>query len=217
MEWVNVASFWVSFIMALIAISSVLISYTIYRSSTDPEIIVYAQPDFKRPSIINLIVHNIGKSPALNVNFSPTRPLPENAYGFDDALLPKEMTDGPLINGIPYIAPNQQFVITWGQYGGLNKYFGSSTIDVNISFERPTSLLRPHKYKTSKSRLDIRSWEKTDVSDHNWDKKISEELKDLNKSIKKIIKIVEHHEYKKEANKKMNMDKFKRRSLRRAT
>ena len=191
MEWVNTASFWVSFFMALIAISSVLISYTIYRSSTDPEVILYSQPDVKRPSIINLVVHNIGKSPAFNVTFSPKRALPSKAFGFDDAKMPKEMVDGPLINGIPYIAPNQQFVITWGQYGGLNKYFGSSYIDVDILFERPKSLLRPNKFKNATSRLDIRAWGLTDLPDHNWDKKTAEELKKINTNISKLVKIME--------------------------
>lgn len=214
MEWVDVASFWVTFIMALIAISSVLISYTIYRSSTDPEVILYVQPDLKRPSIINLIVHNIGKSPALNVQFQPERPLPENAYGMGDARLPKEMTDGPLVNGIPYIAPDQQFVITWGQYAGLNKYFGTSFVDVSITFERTSSLLRAQKFKKAKSRLDIRSWAGTDISDHNWDKKIAEELKHLNKGLNKLVKAIE---YNKKADNQINMDKFKRRSLCRRT
>lgn len=191
MEWINTASFWVSFFMALIAISSVLISYTIYRSSTDPEVILYSQPDIKRPSIMNLIVHNVGYSPAFNVSFSPKRALPSRAFGLDKPEMPKEMVDGPLINGIPYIAPNQQFVITWGQYGGLNKYFGSSYIDVDIKFERPKSLLRPNKFKTAKSRLDIRAWETTNATDHNWDQKTAEELKNINKNLSKLVNILE--------------------------
>ena len=191
MEWVNTASFWVSFLMALIAISSVLISYAIYRSSTDPEVILYSQSDLKRPSIINLIVHNIGKSPALNVCFEPERALPEKAFGIEMAQMPNKMTDGPLINGIPYIAPNQQFVITWGQYGGLHKYFGSSYIDVKISFERPKSLFCKNKPKTTISRLDILAWKDTDISDNNWNKKITEELGCMNKNIEKLICIME--------------------------
>ncbi len=206
MEWVNTANFWVSFLMALIAVSSVLISYTIYRSSTDPEVILYSQPDIKRPSIINLIIHNIGKSPALNVTFSPEKALPSKAFGFDDAQMPEKIVDGPLINGIPYIAPNQQFVITWGQYGGLNKYFGSSHIDVDISFERPNSLLRLNKFKKATSRLGIRAWELTDSSDRNWDKKTAEELKKINTNISKLVKVMEQRfEYEK-ANNAINPD-----------
>ena len=191
MEWINTASFWVSFFMALIAIGSVFISYTIYRSSSDPEVIIYSQPDDKRPSIINLIIHNIGKSPALNVKFSPEKALPSKAFGFKDAPLPEVMVNGPVINGIPYIAPDQRFIITWGQYGGLNKYFGSSYIDVNIEFERTNAILRSNKFKKTTSRLDIRAWEYTYSSDHNWDKKAVEELQVLNKSIAKIAKLMD--------------------------
>ena len=40
---------WVSVFMALIASTSAAITYVVYRSVTDPEAIVYADADPKRP------------------------------------------------------------------------------------------------------------------------------------------------------------------------
>ena len=51
---------WISVFIALIATASAAITYAVYRSSTDPEVIVYVDTDKKRPSLIILIIENIG-------------------------------------------------------------------------------------------------------------------------------------------------------------
>ncbi|MGO2996937.1 MAG: hypothetical protein ACTIDV_02810 [Moraxellaceae bacterium] len=79
-EWVN----WVSLFMALIATASAMITYAVYRSSTDPEVIVYADTDKKRPSVIILIIENIGKGPAENISFKTSRSLPEKAFSIEE-------------------------------------------------------------------------------------------------------------------------------------
>ena len=50
---------WISIFMAFIAATSAAITYVVYRSATDPEVILYADVDRKRPSIVNLIIKNI--------------------------------------------------------------------------------------------------------------------------------------------------------------
>ena len=114
---------WISLLMVLIACASVTVTYVVYRSVTDPEVIVYADTDQRRPSIINLIIKNIGKGPASDITFSSDRPLPISAYSIETPkVMPEVMTDGPIIVGIPYLAPDQSLVLTWGQYGGLSKF-----------------------------------------------------------------------------------------------
>jgi len=51
---------WISIFMAFIASISAAMTYIVYRSATDPEAIIYADVDRKRPSIVNLIIKNIG-------------------------------------------------------------------------------------------------------------------------------------------------------------
>ena len=122
---------WISLFMLLIACASTAITYIVYRSATDPEVIVYADLDLKRPTIINLIIKNIGRGPALDICFNTSRPLPDKAFSVGIPKdMPSEMKDGPIVVGVPYLAPNQELVITWGQYGGLKKYMGISSIEV---------------------------------------------------------------------------------------
>jgi hypothetical protein len=189
-DWVVMGGFWVSIFMAIVAIASVLITYIVHRASSAPNVIVYADDDKGRPTMIVLVVENIGNGPAKNVRFSPTQELPKKAWGFDNAPMPQKMSEGPIISGIPYLAPKARRVINWGQYGGLNKWFQGSTIDINVSFERCDPFPLLNNRITNVSTLDVASFAGTDASDSNWDKKIAEELKELNTQIKKLVSAV---------------------------
>lgn len=185
-EWGN----WISIFMALIAMASTLISYAIYRSSTDPEVIIYADTDKKRPSVIILIIENIGKGPAENIIFKSAKELPEKAYGIEEPKNPPEiMKSGPIINGIPFLAPRQKIIITWGQYGGLKKYLGNESIVVTAEYKRANSKFATKKLSSS-SQVFIESFAGTDISDSNWDKKISQSLEKTNKRLQGIEKAI---------------------------
>lgn len=71
---------WISIFMAAIATASAAITYSVYRSSTDPEVIAYIDTDKKRPSFIILIIENIGKGPAEDVTFETSREIPWEAF-----------------------------------------------------------------------------------------------------------------------------------------
>ncbi|GAB3290538.1 hypothetical protein [Parahaliea aestuarii] len=178
---------WISLFMALIASGSAAITYVVYRSATDPEVIVYADVDRKRPSIVNLIIKNIGKGPALDITFHSTRPLPAEAFSIDIPKdMPKQMVTGPIITGVPYLAPGQEIVLTWGQFGGLKKYLGDSSITVTSKYRRP-KMLRPRSaYVFSDSKLDITQFEHSDASDHNWGPKLVKALEATNKELSAI-------------------------------
>ncbi|QPO22013.1 hypothetical protein HXW90_21930 [Pseudomonas sp. Y39-6] len=65
---------WISIFMALIAVATAIVTYAVFRSATDPTVIVYAQPDLQRQSIVNLIVENIGRGAAHGVFLNPVAP-----------------------------------------------------------------------------------------------------------------------------------------------
>lgn len=175
---------WISIFMAAIATASAIITHAVYRSSTDPEIIVYADTDKKRPSIINLIIKNIGKGPAKDITFKTSKKLPKRAYGIEEPNDMAEVMDsGPIISGIPYMAPNQEIIITWGQYGGLKKYIGKGNIVVTAQYKRTTTI--NIWKKSSSSKLFIEAFYGSDMSDSNWDKKLVDELKITNNILKK--------------------------------
>lgn len=187
-EWVN----WVSVFMALIATASTIITYAVYRSSTDPEVIVYADTDKKRPSIIILIIENIGKGPAKNVSFKTSRSLPEKAFSIKEPQnMPSTMSSGPIVNGIPFLAPHQKIILTWGQYGGLKKYIGGDSIVVTAQYGRANAKFSLNKLSSS-SKLSVEAFHQTDISDSNWDKKISETLIKTNEQLKNIDKTIKN-------------------------
>jgi predicted nuclease of predicted toxin-antitoxin system len=173
------SAFIISLVAVIIATASTVVSYLIYRQARDPEIVVYAQIDERRPSIINLVIENIGNSPAWNVSFSSSEPVPYRAFGIDKLSDSEIMSNGPLINGIPCFGPRAKRVLTWGQFGGIRDKLGKECLDIEaIYFSKPALSFFRKKHK-SISRLDIKSFECSDVSDHNWNKKIAEELKQI--------------------------------------
>ena len=90
----ELSAFIVSLVAVIIATTSTLISYLLFRDAKDPHVVVYADPDLKRPSIINLIIENTGRSAAWNVSFQSTKPVPQEAFGIENARKPASMNRG---------------------------------------------------------------------------------------------------------------------------
>lgn len=155
-----------------------VVNYLFYRTQIDPDVLVSASHDERRPTIIVLTIEKLGKSMAKNIRFRSSRDIPIKAYGFGDAPVPGKMVNGPLINGIPALGPGAKRIISWGQYAGLSKGIQEEAIEIEVSFEadRRFKFLGPKKY-TNMCIVDAKSFEDTDASDHNWDKKSAEALK----------------------------------------
>ncbi|TLD43573.1 MAG: hypothetical protein JETT_0004 [Candidatus Jettenia ecosi] len=180
-----------SLVALVIAFTSTIINYLLLRLHRDPEVIVYAASDHRRPSIINLVIENIGKGLAFDVKFETNRSIPQRAFGFENAPNPKPMDNGPLIIGIPSLGVGEKRIITWGQFGGLNKGLGDDVLDITATY-RSCPMLRftKQKHKT-KSRIDIKSFKGTDASDHNCDKKAAEQLGNIAKSLINLTDIIQ--------------------------
>ena len=120
-DWSAIGAFWTSIVAAIIAVSATIINYLFFRSQVDPHVIVYATHDDRRPGIILLIIENIGKSVAKEVQFEFSKFFPQDAFGFENAPQPQPLNKGPLFTGIPSLGPGAKRIITWGQYGGIHK------------------------------------------------------------------------------------------------
>jgi len=181
----DIAALCVSTAAALIAGAVVFVSYLLYRSQTDPDVIVYAQADEGRPSMINLIIENKGNANAHDVAFAWTGKLPAQAWGIPVGGTDKSkpMQEGPLVHGIPFLPPGGKRVITWGQYGGIYKGLAGKTLEIQIRFRSRRKLLRGYRTHETSCPLEIRSFEATDASDRNWDRRIAKNLEELKKSI----------------------------------
>lgn len=178
---------WISIFMALIAVASAIVTYAVFRSATDPTVIVYAQPDLQRQSIVNLIVENIGRGAAHGIHFLPSRPLPGKAFSIAiPEKMPDQMQSGPIVNGIPFLAPGQRLLITWGQYGGLLKYLGNDPIRIEACCYRSLSKNIFSKKLRSNSTLDIRMFETSESTEHGYGPNLVKELKVLNSTLKTL-------------------------------
>jgi len=178
-----------SLVALVIALTSTIINYLLLRLHRDPEVIVYAIADHRRPSIINLVIENIGKGLAFDVKFETNRSIPQRAFGFENAPDPKPMDDGPLITGISSLGVGEKRIITWGQFGGLNKGLGDDVLDITATYRScPKLRFTKQKHKTT-SRIDIKSFKGTDASDHNWDKKAAEQLENIAKFLMNLTDI----------------------------
>ena len=208
LPWTELGIFWISVVLALITVTATVINYLFFRSQIDPEVIVYVTPDERRPSAILLIIENIGHGLAKDVSFSFSKQIPQKAFGFEDAPIPKSMDDGPFITGIPALGPGSKRVITWGQYGGLFKGIGNDVINVSITYKSDRIIPFWKRIHKTICPIDIKSFEGTDASDKNWDKKTADQLEVIAKLLKQAvsgnrslkIEIIENHTILKKSN-----------------
>ena len=187
-HWTTVGAFWATVLIALIAVVATAINYTILRTQLDPHVIIHAIADERRPSIINLIIENVGNRIAKDITFTADAPVPERAYGFADAPIPQPMSRGPLITGIKALAPGDRRVITWGQYHGLMKGLRNGQIMLNVRYRSDRMLFWQDQWHENECPIDMRSFEATDASDSNWDKKAAEHLKEIAAHLQQVVR-----------------------------
>jgi hypothetical protein len=191
-DWANAGGFWVGLVAALIALSAAFVGYAVYRTQADPEVVVYAELDDGRNTIMNLVIKNVGNASAQDIAFTASAPIPAEAFGLETASAPdaEAMDSGPLITGIPFLPPGGTRTITWGQYGGLTKALGEGTIWVTATYYSRHVGLPWRTKHTNKCPLEVRSFEKTDASDRNYLRKVADGVKDLTKAVDKVSSAV---------------------------
>lgn len=181
---------WISILLAVVATASAIVAYSVYRSATDPLIIVYPEVDLQRASILILIIENIGNGAAKSIKFKTSRPLPDKAFSITEPKdMPNEMKSGPLIDGIPFLAPGQRITLTWGQYGGLHKFIGNDPIEVLSLYQRARTLPFTLHSPTLKSEscVFIKSFEHSNSSEYGFGPDIAGELKTLNTKVSELV------------------------------
>lgn len=100
------------------ATASMLISHRLFQLQHDPEVVAYATPDEKRPSVVILVIENIGSSVALDVKFSSSAPVSEKAFGFENARVP--VTSFRTIE-VAASHAGTETQHSWGDEGGTNR------------------------------------------------------------------------------------------------
>lgn len=159
--WTGVAAVAASVSASLAAIYTWL-TYRLVRSQNEPNIVVYVKHDDSRTTILQIVIENIGRGIARNVQFKTSRPVPSRAWGLppDEIKPATTMVSGPLIDGIPPLGPGDSRKIAWGQFGGLTKALGNDVITVEYSYE-----FGKGQAKKDQAVIECRSFADTDAVD----------------------------------------------------
>lgn len=128
------------------------------RAQTTPKVVLYATLDPRRQSIIQLVAKNIGTAMAYDVRFEFSRPVPHRAFGLDtrSAEDVAPMSDGPLVNGIPTLAPGEERRLDWGQFPGLVRNLGEEPINATVYFTDGAEPMQP-----TRAVLEVESFRRT--------------------------------------------------------
>ena len=190
--WVTAVA---TLLLALLTFIYVRLTRRILDSQSDPCIIVTVVHDNDRPTILQLVVKNIGNGLAHDISFEFSKPIPKDAWGLsqEQAKDAPPMEDGPLILGIPALGPGEERKQDWGQYGGLINCIGEEPITVTSYFKKNGKLL-----PAVKSYLDVKSFDRTNASESP-NSKMAKNIEKISKDIhyltngfyKPQIKVVE--------------------------
>lgn len=122
-----------------------------------PNIIVYIALDKDHFQCINLVIKNIGSAPASNIHFDIPEYFPWAANGIQSGSKnkAKNLIDGPLRNGMKYLAPGAEWSTYWGQFGGLLDSLDVGSVEITAHFAYADG--RPAE--STKNTLDVRDFE----------------------------------------------------------
>jgi hypothetical protein len=165
--WLQYGMFAVTAMIALITMGAAAVSYFLFRSHVDPHVVVYTKHDEDRPSLLLVVIENIGAGVAHDVHFRLSRPIPRRAFGIEKPERKNfdPMSDGPLATGVPLLAPGEKRIITWGQFGGLIHKLGSEPVRVVATYQSRSSLPWDPTDHVAESLLEVFSFETTDASE----------------------------------------------------
>jgi hypothetical protein len=170
---------------AVLAAFYTILTFRLVRLSAEPKVIVYVKHDLERPSLLVIMIENIGRDLAYDVNFKTSKAIPAKAFGItaEEAKSAGIMNDGPLIEGIPALGPGDSREITWGQYGGLSKALGDEPIVLDYTYRSRKRLIK------GCAKLEVRSYLGTDASEKPI-MTIVKNLKELSESVSHIASLL---------------------------
>jgi hypothetical protein len=122
----------------LATLLAVWVAYLAVLRGSQPQLLVYYQPNPDVPSLIDLVVENIGGGSATNVSFS--EPLPINCFGIEKPdgearFIPK--------SGFPSVSAGQRYTFNGGQYAGLNDKLGNGVkLKISYQYRNPVGFIR---------------------------------------------------------------------------
>jgi hypothetical protein len=170
--WVPAAA---TVVLTVLTFIYVRLTKGMLEGQSNPCVIVSVVHDNERPTILQLVIRNVGSGLAQDITFEFSRPIPTRAWGISEkeANIAEPMTYGPLIEGVPALGPGEERRIDWGQYGGLMKNIGTEPVIVKCKFKKNGKAMPPIECK-----LDVKSFEGTQATESP-NKKVARELEKI--------------------------------------
>ncbi len=130
MSELDIASIWINSMAALATVVASCAALRALTIQTSPDIIMFVRPDDVSPSLARLVIRNIGEAPAYNVAFRLSPELfPKGSFEYTRASVVFD-------RGYAILPPKQERDILLGEFEDLEDLWGSSIVEVNVSFSK---------------------------------------------------------------------------------
>lgn len=182
---VEITGLLVTITACAVTVVATVINYYVLKVSLEPEVVAFPEHDEKRPTLIMLVLKNVGKGSAYSVRFYPERPVPSRAWGIEEpSKAAKPFESGPLVAGIPFFPPGAQRIIDWGQFGGLRDALkGELRVSIQYYARTPFGGVR---LITSESVLDVESFSATSAAKRHEVEIKSKALEEISRTIQSL-------------------------------
>ena len=173
--------FWLTLAMVVVTSASAGISYLLFRSQVEPEIIVFADAA-EAPGLLSLVIQNIGKGVAKRVTFTASEPIPEGLVATR-----KVIEIGPLIHGIPALGPGAKRVVLWGEADTLMSLLGHRVIRINAAYESDNRFPWSGRHLVTESLIEVGSFKHTAIP-RNFEERTAESLADIARTVSDAVR-----------------------------
>lgn len=154
-----------------------------------PYVIVYAQQRRDAPSLLQVVIENIGSSTAYDIEFSIKGNFSIGIFNLQTYDENKKYIPSAFMNGIKQIVPNQKIIFNWGRFNCLTTILGEEQIKITTSFKNILKIQEPDTI----ADLDVKSFAAacahapTDVEQLEEIKKIPVNISNLTKLLDKKL------------------------------
>lgn len=168
--------------LALLTAIYVVLTYRILLAQSDPCVIVYVQPNEVWPTLLDIVIENVGPGLARDVRFEFVGTIP-SCLAVDKG---KPIEAGPLIDGIPALPPGGQRRICWGYAQDIQSIVGDKKYHVRCYFRRARGDLLNPEFDPMECVLDFQSFRESIANTQFTE--LAKRLEELSKSVASIDK-----------------------------
>lgn len=155
-EWVSIGGTAITAFMAFATWRMASVAQKTLEAQNKPYVIVYAKQRDDAPSVVQIIIENVGTSPAYDIKFSIPQNFALRAWGIDKPTnTPALLDSGPWIEGIKQLVPKQKITFYWGQYGGIKSLLSGNIAKISVNFKNAAGKDEPK----TENFLDIKDFE----------------------------------------------------------